>query len=176
VVKVTPRANKAVCMMQRINTTQILLGVIALLLGSLVYLVDRPLGQTYFVYSSPINISVSNTIPSIFGFIGGSLPDCIHVFSFIMITAGFLFCKRRGYLIICLSWFLIDCAFELSQKFITRPSKIIPDWFAGIPFLENTENYFIRGTFDFSDLAAIAFGTVIAYFVLLTTNRRRVML
>jgi len=39
--------------------------------------------------------------------------------------------------------------------------------------LENTENYFQKGTFDLLDLAAIAFGTVIAYFVLITTNKSK---
>ena len=160
--------------MQRINKTQILIGVIGLLIGSLVYLIDRPPDQTYFVYSSPINISLSNVIPNVFASIGNSLPEFIHVFSFILITAGLIFCQKRGYLIICLSWFLVDCAFELGQKFNNLALKIIPDWFAGIPFLENTENYFLQGTFDFIDLAAIALGTIIAYFVLSATSKRRV--
>ena len=160
--------------MRQINKTQILIGVIVLLLGSFIYLVDRPPDQTYFVYTSPVKITLFNTIPKVFGFIGGSLPECIHVFSFIVITAGLLFCNRSGYLIICLSWFLLDAAFEVGQKFTTWPSKIIPDWFTGIPFLETTESYFLQGTFDFIDLAAIGFGTMIAYFVLLTTRRRRV--
>ena len=161
----------------RINRLQILIGVAGLIVGSLIYLINRPSDQTYFVYNSPINISLFNIIPNVFGFIGGSLPEFIHVFSFILITAGLIFCNKRGYLIICLSWILVDSAFELGQKFTTWPSRIIPDWFTGIPFLENTENYFLKGTFDFIDLAAIVFGTVIAYFVLLITNtdKRRIL-
>ena len=159
--------------MQRINKTQILIGAIGLLIGSLVYLIDRPPDQTYFVYSSPINISLSNIIPNLFGLIGNSLPEFIHIFSFILITAALISWQKRGYLIICLSWFLVDSAFELGQKFNTWPSKIIPDWFVGIPFLENTKNYFLQGTFDLIDLAAIAFGTLIAYFVISATSKRR---
>jgi hypothetical protein len=90
-----------------------------------------------------------------------------------LITAGLIYCQKRGYLIVCLSWFLLDCAFELGQKYNAWSSRIIPDWFAGIPFLENTENYFRKGTFDILDLVAIAFGTAIAYFILLTTSKRR---
>ena len=149
--------------MRPINKTHILFGLIGLFFGSLVYLVDRAPDQTYFVHTSPVNISLFNTVPNLFGFIGGSLPECVHVFSFILITAGLIFCNRRGYLIICLSWFVIDSAFELGQKFSTWPSRILPDWFTGIPFLENTGNYFSQGTFDFIDLAAIAFGTIMAY-------------
>ena len=171
--KVNFRANQSFHKMRPINKIQILIGVIGLLFGSLVYLIDRPPGQTYFLYSSPINISLSNIIPNIFASIGNSLPEFIHVFSFIVITAGLIFCNKRGYLIICLSWFLVDCTFEVGQKFNTWSSSIIPNWFAGVPFLENTENYFLQGTFDFIDLAAIAFGTLIAYFVLLTTRKRR---
>jgi len=127
-----------------INSLQILIGLGGLLLGTLVYLVDRPPDQTYFVYSSPINISLSNAIPNLFGLIGNSLPEFIHVFSFILITAGLISWQKRGYFIICLSWFLVDCAFEVGQKFDAWSSRIIPDWFAGIPLLENTENYFIN--------------------------------
>ena len=159
--------------MQRINKTQILIGTIGLLIGSLIYLMDRPPDQIYFIYNSPINISLFNIIPSLFSSIGNSLPEFIHVFSFILITTGLVCCQKRGYLIICLSWFLVDCAFEVGQKFNTWSSNMIPDWFAGIPFLENIENYFLKGTFDFLDLAAIAFGTTIAYFVLLITNKSK---
>ena len=35
------------------------------------------------------------------------------------------------------------------------------------------KNYFRKGTFDILDLVAIAFGTAIAYFILLTTSKRR---
>jgi glycopeptide antibiotics resistance protein len=84
-------------------------------------------------------------------------------------------CQKRGYLIICISWFIVDIAFELGQKYQPLTIEIIPDWFERILFLENTRNYFLRGTFDFTDLAVTAFGTVIAYLVLLATMERRKM-
>jgi len=152
-----------------INIRQILISLTVLLLGTLVYVVDRPPNQTYFVYKSFVNISLHNTLPNLFGFIGNSLPSFIHAFSFILITAGLLHCQKRGCLIICACWFFIDVIFELGQKFSSLASKIIPDWFAGIPILENTKNYFTRGTFDYLDLAAITAGTILAYFVLLHT-------
>ena len=159
--------------MHRVNKIQILVGTTGLLLGSIVYLIDRPPDETYFVCSSTINISLYNTLPNLFGGIGNSLPAFVHVFSFILITAGLIYYQKRGCLIICLCWFLVDCAFELGQKFTTSSLKMIPEWFAGVPFLKNTENYFLQGTFDFTDLAAIAFGTVIAYFALSTTIKVR---
>lgn len=147
--------------------------MIGLLFGSLIYLVDRPPDQTYFVYSSALHISLYNILPKLFGSIGNSLPAFIHAFSFILITAGLATSRKRGYLIICLFWFAVDSVFELGQHFKTLPLRLIPDWFAGIPYLENTENYFLQGTFDFLDLAAITFGIATAYAILLTTTERR---
>jgi len=155
----------------RINRLQILIGVAGLIVGSLIYLIDRPPDQTYFVYSNPINITLSNTIPTLFGSIGNSLPALIHVFSFILITAGLIFYNKRAYLIICVFWFIVDSAFELGQKFHDVTSCIIPDWFVGVPFLENIETYFLHGTFDVIDLAAIAFGGLIAYFFISITGK-----
>ena len=156
-----------------INIHQILIGITVLLLGTLIYLTDRPPDQTYFVYKSFVNISLHNILPNLFGFIGNSSPSFIHVFCFILITAGLLQCQKRGCIIICASWFLIDFIFEFGQKFKSLSSTMIPDWFSGVPFLENTKNYFLSGTFDFNDLTAIAFGTILAYFVLIVTLKRR---
>jgi len=156
-----------------INISPILIGITVLLIGTSIYLTDRPPDQTYFVYKSFVNISLHNTIPNLFGFIGNSLPSFVHVFSFILITAGLLHCQKRGCLIICSCWFLIDFIFELGQKFKLLFSTMVPDWFSGILFLENIKNYFFSGTFDLNDLIAIFLGVIFAYFVLLFTNKRR---
>jgi hypothetical protein len=158
-----------------VNKIQILIGALALLIGSLVYLVDRAPDQTYFVYSTGITISLYSPLPNPLGLIGNSLPAFLHAFSFILITGGLVSYRKRGYLIICLCWFVVDGVFELGQKFDSWASKTIPDWFAGLPVLENTESYFLQGTFDVIDLAAITLGALIAYFVLSATNKRRVM-
>jgi hypothetical protein len=155
-----------------INGVQILIGLGGLTIGTLVYLIDRPPEATYFIHFSRIKVSLYGILPNLFGVIGNSLPDFLHVFSFILLTAGLLSLGKRGSLVICLGWFSIDFVFELFQKFNALPLKIIPKWFNDIPFLENTENYFTQGTFDFLDLIAIALGTVTAYFVLLATNKR----
>jgi hypothetical protein len=154
-----------------INKIQILIGGIALFIGSLVYIIDRPADYTYFVHSVPTSISLYKILPNFFGLMGSNLPAFVHVFSFILLTAGVLSCQKRGCFIICLSWFFLDCAFELGQKFKGVPLKIIPAWFSGTPFLENTKIYFVGGTFDVLDLVAIALGTVAAYFFLLSTNK-----
>ncbi len=154
-----------------VNWLQISIGTAGLLFGTLVYLVDRPPDQTHFVYNSSIDISLYNALPNLFGPIGNSLPAFIHAFSFILITAGLIACRKSGYLIICLSWFIVDTAFEMGQKYKLLVARIIPEWFSEIPIIGNTENYFLHGTFDSFDLVYITIGTVIAYFVLLFTNK-----
>ncbi|MBW2311114.1 MAG: hypothetical protein JRF35_08580 [Deltaproteobacteria bacterium] len=154
-----------------INGLQLLIGLGGLFLGTLVYLIDRPPEATYFMHFSRVKVSLYGILPNVFGVIGNSLPDFLHVFSFILLTAGLLSWGKRGSLVICLGWLFIDFIFELFQKFNALPLRIIPEWFRGIPFLENTQNYFRHGTFDLLDLIAISLGTVTAYFVVLGTNK-----
>jgi hypothetical protein len=151
----------------KVNFYFILIGSIALLIGALVYYVDRPPNQTYFVIGYSEDLSMHDSIPNLFGIVGESLPDFIHVFSFILLTAGVSSCGKKGYCIICLSWLFIDSTFELGQKFLKEPMKGLPDWFDGIPMFEAVKSYFIRGTFDYIDLISIVLGTVAAYMVLI---------
>jgi hypothetical protein len=153
----------------RINWVQILIGVIALFVGVLVYLIDRPPDTAYFLAGWARDISLHDTFPNMFGPVGKSLPAFAHVFSFILITAGILGSHRRGYLYICLFWLFIDGAFELGQKYSSLPLKVIPGWFEGIPVLENTANFFRSGTYDSIDLIAIVTGAILAYILLLIT-------
>jgi hypothetical protein len=154
-----------------INGVQILIGLGGLFVGTMVYLIDRPPEATYFIQFSGVKVSLYGILPNLFGVIGNSLPDFLHVFSFIMLTAGLLSWGKRGYLVICLGWFSIDLVFELFQRFNAIPLKIIPAWFQGIPFLENTGNYFRRGTFDLLDVIAICLGAASAYAVLIATDK-----
>ena len=156
------------CFLCTLHKREILIGLASLLIGTLVYLVDRHPDQTYFVYSSPFNISLFKILPNLFGHIGNCLPSFIHVFSFIMLTAGIISCRKKSVPIVCLGWFLVDSLFELGQKFNSFPPKIIPSWFVHIPFFENSHNYFLYGRFDFNDLIAITIGTGVAYIVLMT--------
>jgi hypothetical protein len=156
-----------------INIPQILIGLTVLILGTLIYLTDRPPDQTYFLYKSSLNISLHNTLPNLFGTIGNNLPSFIHVFSFILITAGIISSKKNGYIIVCAGWFLIDLIFELGQAYSSLVLKNIPDWFSDVPFLENSKTYFFQGTFDVIDLAAVLIGSLTGYLVLIVTMEKR---
>lgn len=155
------------------NRTQILLGIIALCVGSFVYIVDRSPDRTYFVYSISNRLSLHNILPSIFGPAGRNLPSFIHVLSFSLITAGLLSCKKRGCLIVCAAWLISDSIFELGQKFNASFSELNPDFLSGIPILENIRGFFLKGVFDVYDLAAMVLGAATAYAILLITMERR---
>jgi hypothetical protein len=73
---------------------------------------------------------------------------------------------------VAIFWFVVDCAFEIGQHFSTSAAKLVPEWFNKLPFLESTVNYFKKGVFDWADLAAIFTGTLLAYWVLVKTERK----
>ena len=152
-----------------VNWYQLAIGAAGLLLGIALYLIDRPPDQTFFVFSSPVNISLYKILPNLFGYIGNSLPAFIHVFSFILITASLTSFRKKGYLIICTLWFSIDFVFELGQAFKETSVGIIPAWFTHFPFLENARKFFLNGTFDWVDIGFICLGAITAYIVLVLT-------
>jgi len=156
---------------QETNWLQIFIGLLVLIIGSLVYIVDRPPGQTYFIYESRVGISLYNTLPNLFGGIGNILPDFSHVFAFILITAGILSAKKTGCMVMTIFWFLTEILFEFGQKFGPAAADLVPVWFESIPFLGNTSVYFKNGTFDWLDTAAILAGSACAYFVLIKTMK-----
>jgi hypothetical protein len=160
-----------------INKSQVFIGLVALLIGTLVYFVSRAPDDVYFVYRFGFILKLHNMMygvaPDFFGSLSPWLPEFIHVFSFILLTAGVIACGKRGYAIICIGWFAVDALFELGQKYSSLVLKIIPSWFSGIPILESTEGFFRKGTFDMKDIFAIIAGTVVAYIVLLVTTGRK---
>lgn len=156
-----------------INWRQIIIGSAVLLVGTLVYLIDRPPEHTYFVFKSAVDIRLFKSLPNLFGVIGNTLPSFVHVFVFILMTAGMIACRKRGYLIICLCWLTLDVTFEFGQKFNVFFSSLVPAWFSRFPFLENTTNYFSWGTFDQADIASAMIGSALAYLVLIATMDER---
>ena len=159
-----------------INKFQVLIGLACLFIGTMVYFISRSPEDVYFVHRFSFILKLHKMIhgaaPDFFGSLGPWLPEFVHVFSFILLTAGIVACGKRGYVIICAGWFLIDALFELGQKYSSQVIKIIPSWFSHIPILESTEGFFRKGTFDMKDMIAILAGTIAAYFVLLVTMDR----
>jgi glycopeptide antibiotics resistance protein len=63
--------------------------------------------------------------------------------------------------------------FELGQRHAIAASQMVPTWFGQVFILENMQNYFLKGTFDFYDLLASFVGAAAAYCVLLLTIQNR---
>lgn len=146
--------------------------MIVLLVGMVFYFVDRPPDDVYFVKHFGNDLSRFDKWPVIFGRLGASLPAFVHVFSFSLISAGILACRIRGATFICLGWMLIDILFELGQKYHAAVNRLVPEWFDGILFLENTRSYFYQGSFDSNDIFATCIGAIVAFFVILLTMNK----
>ena len=149
----------------RPETITLITAVIMLLLGVLVYSMDRQPGTAYFL---PEWMRLGEGRGSVFGVLGQHLPTLVHVYTFIMLTMALVIPAayyRRCLLPVCLGWLAFDSVFEIAQiNVIARViAGWVPDWFAGIPFLENTANYFVYGRFDLADLLSIGLGTLAAY-------------
>ena len=152
-----------------INMKQIIIGAISLVVGLFVYIMDRPLEETYFLIYFFANRGILNSLPDIFGVAGNVLPAFIHVFSFILLSSGLMCCGKKGCIFICFFWLIVNVFFETGQRYSVLMLRIIPDWFDVLPFFENSRNFFLFGTFDLLDLVAVILGTVIGYIVILLT-------
>jgi hypothetical protein len=154
------------------NRLQFMIGILCLLLGSLVYVIDRSPDQVYFTKFLGINSRIIEVSPNVLGLFGKSLPAFFHPLSLILITASFFIYSRKKYIIICAGWLLVDLLFEAGQKYKDFAISLIPDFFNQIPFLEGTKNYFKYGSFDSMDVFAYGLGALAGYFVLIITSKR----
>ena len=138
----------------------LLLAAILLASGALVYALDRG-GAVYFL---PF-WACAPSLTAFTGPLGNHLPTFLHTLAFILITAAILRPWPRLLLPICATWFGIECLFELGQMapFDDHIAALVPAWFEGVPLLEITSHYFIRGTYDALDVVSIALGATIAY-------------
>ncbi|MDH3418674.1 MAG: hypothetical protein OEQ25_07590 [Gammaproteobacteria bacterium] len=143
--------------------TQAALGALALAVGVLVYVLDRPAEQLPLLSA----FNFADVTPVVFGVVGGSLPTFAHTFAFSLLTAAWLCGGKRAGLWACLTWFGIDSAFEIGQQpqIAVHLVEIVPGWFEYLPFLPQADSYFLSGTFDAWDLISIALGAVAAYFI-----------
>lgn len=142
--------------------TLLIIAIGSLAVGVLVYVFDR---QSEFVYFLPGWLSLNSMTGAFFGSISNYLPTFIHVYAFILLTVVFAAPSTTKLIPICLVWFTLDSLFEIAQLDLiaTWIGNHTPSWFNGIPFLENTADYFLMGTFDPLDMLSIVAGTLIAY-------------
>lgn len=143
---------------------------VAMAIGVLVYVVDRPASQVYLL---PSALSFTST-PGIFvGAIDASLPSFLHVYAFSLLTAAVT--TTRAPATIAGAWCATELLFELGQHPAIAPAiaAAMPAWFSAIPLLENIGPYFVRGTFDPADISATIAGALIAYLTIIFTRTQK---
>ena len=106
------------------NKAQMLIGLVALLLGTIVYVVDRPAAHSFV----PSAISLFPFTPAVFGVVGHSLPTFVHVLAFCLFTTALLAGGKKTAIAVCVGWFLVELALELGQHPALAPSlsRLIP--------------------------------------------------
>lgn len=149
-----------------------LIAVLALVLGALVYVLDRPAATVYLL---PNALSLVHGHHRWFGALGGNLPEFVHVYAFILLTAAVGPWPARV-VSICAFWWMVDSLFKVGEHPLLAPhiAAVLPAWFQHVPILDNTGNYFLHGTFDPWDLVAILVGTIVAYLTIGLVRRREV--
>ena len=130
---------------QKSAFVNIVLAICVLLIGVLVYLVDR---QANSVYLIPSWMFIGNSGQPFLIIIGDHLPTFAHVYAFILLTSLLPIPTDKNIVVICLFWFSFDSLFE------------------------NIPTYFQSATFDILELASIAVGTLAAYLTITTSSRR----
>jgi len=145
---------------------------LALLLGVVLYILDRPHDRVYFLdewfEKEGMLDNQSDGLGQYFGNLGQYLPTFLHTYAFILLTMVVVFPHKKfkkNIIWICLFWFILESLFEVAQidAIANSLAQGFPTAFNNIPFIENIPNYFIYGTFDVLDLVSIAVGASFAY-------------
>lgn len=129
------------------------MGLLALVLGSFVYIAVRPEGSSYLSRVVHFALPVSFELPFI-----NSLPSFFHVLGFSLLTLAVLG-KRKYALASCLLWLSVNLIFEVAQhpyfvQFLDANNIELP---------RALDTYVRFGSFDALDILFNVLGTVLAY-------------
>jgi hypothetical protein len=144
---------------------KLIVAVCALFLGTMEYVLSRP------AHSSGLGtiLGAAGDAPrkvSMFGFLGGVIPEFIHPFSFALITMALYpraDQKSRG--IICVFWLVVEVLFELGQAFGHQVSQFLGNTLPHGGMIRLLQNYFATGTYDHLDILAICLGIASAFVI-----------
>jgi len=145
------------------STALVGLGLLVLLVGVLPYLTDRSASRMLLIPAVQGLASVN-----LFGMVGQWLPSFAHTLGFSLLTAAALglgAAPRHG---ACAAWCLINAAFEFGQHlhFKAQLADAVQGGWGSAPWARPLAQYFLRGTFDWADMAAAVAGALAAAAVL----------
>lgn len=128
----------------------------ALLLGLVVYLMDRGPGSGQWIPPLPVPV-----VAGLFGAAGGWLPSAAHAYAFSVLTVLALGpVPPRRAIEVCAAWALLDTMAEgLQHRAIASHAMRALD---GLSAAEPLVRYIASGTFDVCDVAAATCGALLA--------------
>jgi len=146
---------------------EVAVAVLALSLGTLVYLTIRAPGEGFLIPYGASTPLLSTGSPWL-GALAGAFPTFAHTLAFALLTAALVLPGPRGAAVACGLWLGLEALLEAGQAapVAARIVGLIPPWFARVPVLDHAGAYFTRGTFDPLDLAAAVLGAAAAYLIL----------
>lgn len=160
------RKEKYMCLNYKVkNNTQLIIGLISLIIGFIFYFSFRANTSSYFQIKLKTLDVLFGHYPRLFHNVGGALPSFIHPFAFSLIAMGLISGDKKSRGLICILFFLINFFFELGQKYNGFIIKYIPYWFNKFFVLENIKIFFNKGIFSVYDLIAIMFGAIAAFLI-----------
>lgn len=145
------------------------LGVLAFVLGLVVYLFDRDPARSSLI---PAAVPMADT--PLFGAAANWLPSFLHPFAFSLFTAAACAPRGRPRYEACAVWWSVNIVFEIAQApSISRAFADGTDQFFGPMWVTRSlSNYLLMGTFDHADALAVTAGALAAAAVLHLTQPR----
>jgi hypothetical protein len=137
--------------------------LIALVLGTSVYLLDRDWATTLFL--APF-ASFPGERTELFGSVGYVLPAFCHAYAFALLLILALGRSRQACRLGALAWFAVAAGLEAAQS--PQIAALLPSlavWNADSPVIRSIIMYAVNGRFDPYDLAAAGLGCVAAWLV-----------
>jgi hypothetical protein len=145
--------------------------VAALLLGTVVYLLDRDWANSMLM--APF-IAYQWPTSAVFGAFGGSLPALLHAYAIpvLIIVALRPWPSTRPW--VCLLWFTLASTLEWLQSDAAVALFLAADRLPGdVPLLGYLERYAVQGQFDYIDLLATGVGCLTAFAVTIASPPHR---
>jgi len=135
--------------------------LIALVIGSLVYVADRDWSSAQFL--API-ADLQPAPLGVFGPLGLVLPSFLHAYAFALLLIIAIGHTRRARILGAIGWFACAATLEFLQARPLQdllgqsgPAAVVP------PLLQGFQSYVVNGRFDPGDLIATGLGCAAAY-------------
>lgn len=154
-----------------VNKKLLLIGMIALIAGTLEYLLNRQVGSTHFLLRYESLHAFFYELPNFYGELGLYVPTFFHPLAFSLMSAAFV-AGKKSKVMLCIAWLGIDLLFEIGQTFGPELVDYLPQSFTTVPIIRDFVDFLMYGTFDIYDLVSISLGSLTALLIVLYSTRK----